>query len=69
MQILTWLATNIFGVPAFLIGIIVLLGLLLQKKTTSQTVSGTFKAMIGFLIINAGAGIIVGALNFPTDVG
>ena len=63
MNVLTWLATNIFGVPAFLIGIIVLLGLLLQKKTTSQTVSGTFKAMIGFLIINAGAGIIVGALN------
>lgn len=63
MNVLTWLATNIFGVPAFLIGIIVLLGLLLQKKTASQTVSGTFKAMIGFLIINAGAGIIVGALN------
>jgi PTS system ascorbate-specific IIC component len=63
MQILTWIANNIFGVPAFLIGIIVLLGLLLQKKTSSQTVSGTFKAMIGFLIINAGAGIIVGALN------
>ncbi|WP_066309501.1 PTS ascorbate transporter subunit IIC [Bacillus sp. FJAT-29814] len=63
MEILTWIANNIFGVPAFLIGFIVLLGLLLQKKTASQTVSGTFKAMIGFLIINAGAGIIVGALN------
>ncbi len=63
MQVLTWIANNIFGVPAFLIGIIVLVGLLLQKKTTSQTITGTFKAMIGFLIINAGAGIITGALN------
>jgi len=63
MEVLTWIANNIFGVPAFLLGIIVLMGLMLQKKTVSQTVSGVFKAMIGFLIINAGAGIITGALN------
>ncbi|GGE53302.1 PTS ascorbate transporter subunit IIC [Pullulanibacillus camelliae] len=63
MQVLTWIANNIFGVPAFLIGIIVVLGLVLQKKTLSQTITGTFKAMIGFLIINAGASIITGALN------
>ncbi|MBA4601456.1 PTS ascorbate transporter subunit IIC [Thermoactinomyces mirandus] len=63
MQIITWIATNIFGVPAILLGSIVLLGLLLQKKTTSQVISGTFKAMIGFLIINAGSTIIVGALD------
>ncbi|MET3696253.1 PTS system IIC component (L-Asc family) [Bacillus oleivorans] len=63
MEIIQWIATNIFGVPAILLGFIVLLGLLLQKKTTSQVISGTFKAMIGFLIINAGAGVIVGALT------
>lgn len=63
MEAIQWMATNIFGVPAILLGSIVLLGLLLQKKSTSQTISGTFKAMIGFLIINAGAGVIVGALT------
>ena len=63
MEAIQWLATNIFGVPAILLGLIVLLGLLLQKKSASQTISGTFKAMIGFLIINAGAGVIVGALT------
>jgi ascorbate PTS system EIIC component len=63
MDAIQWIATNIFGVPAILLGFIVLLGLLLQKKSASQTISGTFKAMIGFLIINAGAAVIVGALT------
>lgn len=63
MEAIQWIATNIFGVPAILLGFIVLLGLLLQKKSASQTISGTFKAMIGFLIINAGAAVIVGALT------
>ena len=52
-----------FGTPAILLGFIVLVGLLLQKKSTSQLVSGTFKAIIGFLIIGAGSDVIVKALN------
>jgi PTS system ascorbate-specific IIC component len=63
MNILTWIANNIFGTPAILLGIIVLVGLILQKKTASQLVTGTLKAVVGFLIISAGANIIVGALN------
>jgi len=63
MEIIQWIATNIFGVPAILLGLIVLLGLLLQKKSTSQVITGTFKAMIGFLIISAGSSIITGALT------
>ncbi len=59
---LTWVATNIFGEAFILVGIIVLLGLVLQKKSISAIASGTIKAMIGFLIIGAGAGIVVGAL-------
>ncbi|MBP9477511.1 MAG: PTS ascorbate transporter subunit IIC [Sebaldella sp.] len=57
-----WVAANIFGEPFILVGIIVLLGLLLQNKALNVLISGTIKAMIGFLIIGAGAGIIVGAL-------
>ncbi|MGE7056973.1 PTS transporter subunit IIC, partial [Paenibacillus glucanolyticus] len=63
MDVLYWIATNIFGTPAILLGFIVLVGLLLQKKSTSQLVSGTFKAIIGFLIIGAGSDVIVKALN------
>ena len=55
---LSWIATNIFGEAFILVGIIVLLGLVLQKKSISAIASGTIKAMIGFLIIGAGAGII-----------
>lgn len=63
MEVVFWLAENFFGTPAILLGLIVLIGLLLQKKTASQTISGTFKAIIGFLIIDAGAGVIVQALQ------
>ncbi len=63
MSVISWIATNIFGTPAVLLGFIVLLGLLLQKQSASQIVSGTFKAIIGFLIISAGSDVIVKALN------
>jgi len=63
MEIIKWIASNVFGTPAILIGFIVLLGLLLQKRSLSDIMSGTFKAIIGFLIINAGAGVITGALE------
>ncbi|SDZ61391.1 PTS system, ascorbate-specific IIC component [Evansella caseinilytica] len=62
MEVIYWLADNVFGTPAILLGFIVLAGLLLQKKTASQRISGTFKAIIGFLIISVGADIIVSAL-------
>lgn len=62
MAVAQWLANNIFGQPAILIGLIVLLGLVVQRKDTSQVMSGTFKAILGFLIINIGAGAIVNAL-------
>ena len=58
-----WLASNIFGQPAILIGIIALIGLLVQRKSASEVVSGTIKAILGFLLILAGAQIITQALG------
>ncbi|ADU94469.1 MULTISPECIES: PTS ascorbate transporter subunit IIC [Geobacillus] len=63
MEIIKWIAANVFGTPAILLGFIVFIGLLLQKKKTNQIISGTFKAVIGFLIIGAGAGVIVDSLT------
>ena len=57
-EFIKWMAVNILGEPFILVGLIVLLGLLLQNKSLSVLASGTIKAMIGFLIIGAGAGII-----------
>lgn len=49
--------------PAVLIGLIVLVGLLLQKKSADVIIKSTLKAMVGFVVISAAAGVIVGSLN------
>ena len=49
--------------PAVLVGIIVLIGLLLQKKPVDVIIKSTLKAMVGFVVISAAAGVIVGSLE------
>lgn len=49
--------------PAILIGIIVFIGLLLQKKSGDVVITSTLKAMVGFVVIQAAAGVIVGSLD------
>jgi len=49
--------------PAVLVGIIVIVGLLLQKKSTDVIIKSTLKAMVGFVVISAAAGVIVGSLD------
>lgn len=50
---------SIIKTPAVILGLIALLGLLVQKKSFSQVVEGTLKTMLGLLILSAGAGLIV----------
>ncbi|MGB8451545.1 MAG: PTS ascorbate transporter subunit IIC [Anaerocolumna sp.] len=64
----TWLANNIFGVPTFLLMLIVLAGHLLQKSPVEKIISGTIKAGVGFLVINAGSSVISGSLTSFTNV-
>ncbi len=54
---------NLLGRPEILIGIIVLIGLLAQRKAASEVIRGTLKAILGFILLQQGAGILVGALN------
>ena len=54
---------DILGTPAILIGLFALLGLILQKKSLADTVSGTLKTIMGFIILGAGAGVLIGALD------
>lgn len=49
--------------PAVLIGLIVLVGLILQKKPTDAIIKATLKAMVGFVVISAAASVIVGSLQ------
>lgn len=50
---------NILKQPAFMIGLIVLIGYLLLKKPWYETVSGTIKAIVGYFILAVGSGGLV----------
>ena len=53
---------DILSVPAILVGILAAIGLIVQKKPTTETIRGTIKTIMGFLVLGGGAGIIVGSL-------
>ncbi|MEW9500302.1 PTS ascorbate transporter subunit IIC [Jeotgalibacillus marinus] len=55
---------DILGTPAILVGLFALLGLLLQKKSAADTVSGTLKTIMGFVILGVGAGVLISSLDF-----
>jgi PTS system ascorbate-specific IIC component len=50
---------SIVTTPAIILGIVALLGLLLQRKGASDTIKGTIKTILGVLILSAGAGFVV----------
>ncbi|MGF7060475.1 PTS ascorbate transporter subunit IIC [Brassicibacter mesophilus] len=54
-DIIMYLISNVLSEAAFLIGIVALLGLVVQKKKFSDVVAGTVKTMVGFLLISTGA--------------
>ena len=54
---------QIFSQPAILVALIALIGLLLQKKSGADVMKGTVKTFVGFLVLSAGAAVVVGALD------
>ncbi|GIN12728.1 PTS ascorbate transporter subunit IIC [Shouchella clausii] len=54
---------DILGTPAILIGLFALIGLLLQKKSATDTVSGTLKTTMGFLLLGVGAAVVSDSLG------
>ncbi|KHE73013.1 PTS ascorbate transporter subunit IIC, partial [Halobacillus sp. BBL2006] len=49
--------------PAILVGLFALIGLLVQRKNTGDVVSGTLKTIMGFVILGAGANVLVQSLS------
>ena len=49
--------------PSILVALIAMLGLLLQKKKSTEVVQGTIKTFAGFLVLTGGAGILQNALS------
>ena len=60
---------NILATPAMLVGIMALVGLVLQGKPVEDVVRGTVKTIVGFLVLSAGAGFLTGgSLNAFGDL-
>lgn len=53
---------DVLSEPAVLVAIIALVGLIAQQKNMSDTLKGTVKTFVGFLVITAGAGVLSGSL-------
>jgi len=63
MPVVNFLVNEVLSVPAYLVGIIVAIGLIALNKSVGQVVGGALKATLGFMILGAGAGVVVGALE------
>ncbi|KXG10730.1 PTS ascorbate transporter subunit IIC [Anoxybacillus rupiensis] len=57
------LMKDILGSPAILVGLFAFLGLVLQKKRVSDIISGTLKTIMGFILLNGGAAILIQSLD------
>jgi PTS system ascorbate-specific IIC component len=68
MAIWTYFAQNILQQPAFMIGLIVLVGYLLEKKKWYEVISGFLKATVGYFILVAGSNGLVQSFR-PIIVG
>jgi ascorbate PTS system EIIC component len=63
VDIAEFVVNEILAVPAYLIGIITAVGLIALRKTLGQVIGGALKATLGFLLIGAGATLVVKSLG------
>ncbi len=63
VAIAEFVVNEILAVPAYLIGIITAVGLIALRKSTGQVIGGALKATLGFLLIGAGATLVVASLK------
>lgn len=68
MAVLDFIIQNILTQAAVIIGLIACLGLVLQKKSASDIIAGTFKTMLGFLVLSAGSTVMQGSLAYFGDL-
>ena len=53
---------QVLSTPAIFVGLIALLGLLLQKKDMQSCITGTIKTILGFIVLSAGADVVQAAI-------
>lgn len=64
MEIINFIINNILTQAGITLALIALLGLILQKKSFGNCLSGAFKTLLGFMVLSAGSAIIVGSLTY-----
>jgi ascorbate PTS system EIIC component len=63
-----FIVKDVLGQASILIAFIAMLGLILQKKPKGKVVEGTFKTMLGFLVMMAGINIVVETLTYLNNI-
>ncbi|MCD7908005.1 MAG: PTS transporter subunit IIC [Clostridium sp.] len=63
MAVLQFVVYDILGEASLLIGLMAMIGLLIQKKPAEKVIAGTIKTIVGFLIFGIGSSAAQGALN------
>jgi PTS system ascorbate-specific IIC component len=53
---------ELIKLPAFVLGLIALVGLVIQRRPSGEVLSGTLKTILGLLIMNVGIGALIAAL-------
>lgn len=54
---------DILKVPAVLVGLIAMVGLIAQRKSFADTIKGTIKTILGFLVLGGGAGVVINSIT------
>ncbi|CAC9713681.1 Ascorbate-specific PTS system EIIC component [Enterococcus faecalis] len=61
------LIISFLSTPAVMLRMVAMIGLIAQKKSGTEVMTGTFKTIIGFMVFGTGGSIMTGALqNFNT---
>lgn len=63
MDAILFFILDILKVPSILVGLIALVGLLLQRKSAPDVIKGTIKTILGFIVLGGGASVLLGSLT------
>ncbi|MCK9245862.1 MAG: PTS ascorbate transporter subunit IIC [Anaerolineaceae bacterium] len=68
LAIFNFIGDQILSNYSIILGLVALVGLLLQKKPATTIISGVIKTVVGVIIIGAGAGVLVGGIDPLTKI-
>ncbi|WED25937.1 PTS sugar transporter subunit IIC [Vibrio sp. DW001] len=66
--IFDFIVKDLLGQASILIALMAMIGLIVQRKPTGKIIEGTFKTLLGFMVMMAGINIVVATLTFLNDI-